>query len=111
MLIKHGAYPVSDQGLYSITSSLGGMGKCRAPSLRNIEYSAPYMHDGSIDTLEAVIDHYATVGRTSSPIKYSLINGFEISDESRRDLLNFLLSLSDTSFVANTAFSNPALVE
>ena len=105
---QHGAYPVSDQGLYSITSSLGDMGKCRAPSLRNIEYSAPYMHDGSIDTLEAVIDHYATAGRTSSPIKDSLITGFEIRDESRRDLLNFLLSLLDTSFVTNTAFSNLA---
>ncbi len=87
------------------------MGKFRAPTLRNIEYTAPYMHDGSIATLEAVIEHYSKGGRVESPLKDQLIIGFDISEQGKRDLVNFLESLSDESFLTNPDFSDPNSIQ
>ncbi|MBI3782063.1 MAG: di-heme enzyme [Deltaproteobacteria bacterium] len=59
-----GAYPAGDRGLYKQTGKPDDMGRFKAPSLRNVAVTAPYMHDGSIATLDGVIDHYAAGGRT-----------------------------------------------
>ncbi|MCG8433071.1 MAG: di-heme enzyme, partial [Gammaproteobacteria bacterium] len=78
----------------------------------------PYMHDGSIDTLEEVIDFYSAGGRLISdgeragdgranPHKNAFVKGFELTETEKADLLSFLRSLSDKSFVSNTAFSDP----
>ena len=94
------------------------MGRFRAPTLRNIALTAPYMHDGSIDTLDGVIDHYAAGGRTLTeepyagvgslnPNKDGLLAGFELSADERRDLLAFLHSLTDLDFVTDPRFSDP----
>ena len=90
------------------------MGKFRTPSLRNVALTAPYMHDGSIATLEEVIrTHYATKGRAvhagkpANPLRSRLIDGFQISDREVRDLVEFLKSLTDESFVKNPKFSDP----
>lgn len=58
-----GAYPEDNTGLFDMTGERRDMGRFRAPTLRNIAVTAPYMHDGSIDTLDEVIDHYARGGR------------------------------------------------
>ncbi|MFT7460788.1 MAG: cytochrome c peroxidase [Planctomycetota bacterium] len=105
-----GAYPEIDQGLIAETAKKEDMGKFRAPTLRNVEYSAPYMHDGSIGTLEAVIDHYAKGGRHCNPFQDSLLSGFDISEKEKQDLVNFLKSLSDKTFIDNPRFSDPELV-
>src|SRR6185295_9920514 len=52
-----GAYPATDRGLLTITGNAADMGRFKAPTLRNVAVTAPYMHDGSIPTLEEVIDH------------------------------------------------------
>jgi len=94
------------------------MGKFRAPSLRNIAVTAPYMHDGSIATLEAVIDHYAAGGRTirggefkgigsRNPNKSSFVKGFRLTPREKQDLLNFLKSLTDEKFLTDPRFSDP----
>jgi cytochrome c peroxidase len=90
------------------------MGKIRTPTLRNVALTAPYMHDGSIATLEEVIrSHYAVGGRAvhtgkpANPLRSQLIGGFQISDDELRDLVEFLKSLTDESFVTNPKFSNP----
>jgi cytochrome c peroxidase len=90
------------------------MGKFRTPSLRNVALTAPYMHDGSIDTLEEVIrSHYAKQGRavaegkSANPLRSQFIVGFTVSDEEVRDLVAFLKSLTDESFVKNPKFSSP----
>src|SRR5262245_5476169 len=57
-----GGYPATDQGLLETTQKRGDMGRFRAPTLRNVAVTAPYMHDGSIPTLEAAISHYASGG-------------------------------------------------
>lgn len=113
-----GAYPEGNQGLYEITHDPADMGRFKAPSLRNVELTAPYMHDGSIATLDEVIDHYAAGGRTiaegphagvgrDNPLKSGFINGFTLTAEERRGLLDFLLALTDDEFISDPRFSNP----
>ena len=58
------SYPATNPGLYEITRDANDVGKFKAPTLRNIAVTAPYMHDGSVATLEDAIDHYAAGGRT-----------------------------------------------
>jgi cytochrome c peroxidase len=90
------------------------MGKIRTPTLRNVALTAPYMHDGSIATLEEVIrSHYAVggravhAGRPANPLRSPFIAGFQISEQELRDLVEFLKSLTDETFVKNHKFSNP----
>src|SRR5213075_536581 len=59
-----GAYPSVDTGLRDVTRRRRDMGKFKAPTLRNIALTAPYMHDGSIATLEGVLEHYSHGGRS-----------------------------------------------
>jgi cytochrome c peroxidase len=84
------------------------MGRFRAPTLRNIDVTAPYMHDGSIETLEAVMDHYAVGGRVASnPYKSPELVGFELSQGERRDVITFLQSLTDEAFLSDPRFADP----
>lgn len=99
-----GAYPESDQGLIEITQQASDMGRFRAPTLRNIAVTAPYMHDGSIATLSDVIDFYAQGGRGKgkhSPLKSIFVKGFELTEQEKQDLLAFLHSLTDEEFLTN----------
>ncbi len=113
-----GAYPDEDQGLFELTLEPGDVGKFRVPTLRNIAVTGPYMHDGSIATLDEVLDHYAAGGRTiaegphagvgsESPLKDPLITGFAITPDERADLLAFLESLTDEGLLADPALADP----
>lgn len=113
-----GAYPARNTGLHELTHRREDMGKFKAPTLRNIALTAPYMHDGSIATLDEVIDHYAAGGRTlhsgphagvgsANPFKSNFVIGFALNAQERADLLAFLHSLTDSTFVSNPAFSDP----
>jgi len=101
-----GAYPKSDRGLIEVTHRAADMGKFRVPTLRNVALTAPYMHDGSLATLEAVLDHYARGGRRS-PHQDARIRPIALSPAERSDLLAFLASLTDREFVENPEFSAP----
>lgn len=113
-----GAYPEPNTGVFSVTGEPRDMGRFKAPSLRNIAVTAPYMHDGSIATLSEVLDHYASGGRTiesganagngnKSPLKSTLIVGFALSDDERRDVIAFLESLTDEEFLTDDRYSDP----
>lgn len=113
-------YPESDAGLRMETGQTADDGRFRAPTLRNIAITAPYMHDGSIATLSAVIDHYAAAGRTihvgasagigkANSNKSRLLTGFELDDAEKRDLISFLESLTDHAVLADPRYANPAL--
>ena len=113
-----GAYPAANTGLYEHTGVASDMGRFRAPTLRNIALTAPYMHDGSIATLDAVLDHYAAGGRTlasgpnagvgsASPLKSEFVNGFTLTQDDRADLLAFLESLTDPTLATRADLSNP----
>lgn len=114
----NGGYPLDNTGLYDMTGVRRDMGKFKAPSLRNIEVTAPYMHDGSIATLDDVMAHYERGGRLiesgefagdgrQNPFKSEFIRGFELSEAERADLIAFLLALTDRSVLNNEQLSNP----
>ena len=82
------------------------IGKFKAPTLRNIAVTAPYMHDGSIATLDEVLDHDAAGGRTiaegahrgighDNPNKSPIVKGFPLTAEQKADLIAFLNALTD----------------
>jgi cytochrome c peroxidase len=113
-----GAYPTYDMGLFDLTKEEKDMGKFRVPTLRNLSFTAPFLHDGSANSLTEIIDNYATGGRNiaigkykgngaKNPYKHSLINGFTISEKDKIDLIFFLNALSDSSVVNNPNYKNP----
>lgn len=113
-----GAYPRGNTGIHEITGNPEDMGRFRPPSLRNITLTAPYMHDGSIATLEEVILFYADGGRwiatgeyagdgRLNPYKSGFVPGFEISEQELADLVAFLQSLTDEQFIQEARFSDP----
>jgi cytochrome c peroxidase len=105
-----GAYPPGNRGLFEHTHQPGDMGRFRAPSLRNVAVTAPYMHDGSIETLAEVIAHYAAGGRDAgrrNPHKSAYVTGFAISERETSDLIAFLESLTDKSFLSDPRLGDP----
>jgi cytochrome c peroxidase len=95
-----------DRGLFEQTGNKADMGRFRAPTLRNIAVTAPYMHDGSIPTLAKVVEHYAAGGRAGLS-RNDLNQGFAISPAETADLIAFLESLTDQAFLTNPALSDP----
>jgi len=113
-----GAYPAPNTGVHDLTDRPEDMGRFRAPTLRNVAVTAPYMHDGSIATLEAVLEHYMAGGRrivegphagngSASPLKSPFMVGFTLTAEQRLDLLAFLRSLTDEAFLQDPRFGDP----
>lgn len=107
------------QGLHAFTGNAADRGRFRTPSLRNVELTGPYMHDGSIATLVEVIEHFDQGGRNVlngpfagdgrlNPNRDPLIRPLKLTVQQKSDLLAFLHSLTDHSFVTNPAFSDPA---
>jgi len=101
----------TDNGLGDVTGDPNDNGKFRTPSLRNLAYSAPYMHDGRFATLDEVINHYSE-GLVHSPtidplLKYIGQGGVQLSPSDKADLKAFLLSLSDDDFINNPDFQEP----
>lgn len=92
-----------DEGRFRLTNEETDRALFKTPSLRNIALTAPYMHDGSMETLEEVVAHYNHGGK-NNPHKSELIQPLHLSQEEQRDLLNFLESLTDESFVENPLF-------
>jgi cytochrome c peroxidase len=113
-----GEYPYPNRGLYEITGKPGDMGAFRAPSLRNVARTGPYMHDGSVATLREVVDNYAAGGRDitegpyagdgrKNPHKDPLISGIDLSEQDRRDLVAFLTTLTEPDFAKDPRFADP----
>ena len=113
-----GAYPPQNIGLADITGERRDMGRFRAPTLRNIVLTAPYMHDGSVDTLANVIRHYERGGRlieegpyagdgNTNPFKSEFVRGFEITDQERDDLIAVMNTLTDDAMVLDPRWSSP----
>ncbi|MEQ6124396.1 cytochrome c peroxidase [Pseudotenacibaculum sp. MALMAid0570] len=100
----------TDLGLGAVTGDPNDNGKFRSPSLRNLTFTAPYMHDGRFTTLEQVINHYSE-GLKNSPTIDPLMKkvsqgGVQLSAQDKADLKAFLLTLTDNDFVNNPAFQN-----
>jgi len=117
-LDEDGSYPAGNEGIFDMTGLVEDKGRFKPPSLRNIALTAPYMHDGSIETLEEVLDHYARGGRLIesgpnagdgmlNPNKNSLLNGFSMTEQEKADMIAFLHALTDEDLLTNPAFSDP----
>jgi cytochrome c peroxidase len=92
-------------GLYLVTRNPADIGKFKVPSMRNLSFTAPYMHDGRFNTLEEVVDFY-TSGVKISPTLSVLMNkdgglaeGLTLSKQDKKDLIDFLKTLDDYTFV------------
>lgn len=96
---------VNDSGRAHITLDAADLYKFKIPSLRNLQYSGPYMHDGRFSTLDEVLDHYAT-GIVHSPTLDPLLqNGIQLTIQEKADLLAFLNTLNDAQFIADKRFA------
>ncbi|MEX8517411.1 MAG: MbnH family di-heme enzyme [Leptothrix sp. (in: b-proteobacteria)] len=114
-----GAYPADNPGLLGVMPQpTSNMGQFRVPSLRNIAVTAPYMHDGSIATLEAVLDVYAAHGRNVSsganqgdgrknPFKDPRIDQIRLGAQDKADIVAFLKTLTDASLLSNPRYADP----
>lgn len=96
---------VNDSGRAHITNLATDMYKFKVPSLRNLQNSMPYMHDGRFEKLEQVLDHY-TAGIVASPtLDPVLQGGIQLTGTEKTDLLAFLKTLNDPQFMADSRFS------
>ncbi len=113
-----GMYPPGNGGLFEVTGLLEDSGKFKAPTLRNIELTAPYMHDGSLATLDDVIDHYVRGGTLTesgpnagdgklNPFKSEFIGGLDLTEAEQADLKAFLLALTDRELLDDPAVQPP----
>lgn len=98
-----------DKGREEITLNVEDRGKFRVPSLRNVEYTAPYMHNGKLEALEDVLDFY-TSGVHNTPTLDPLLKqnenpGFELTDEEKTSIIIFLKTLTDETFLSDRRFS------
>ncbi|HJW28030.1 MAG TPA: cytochrome c peroxidase [Saprospiraceae bacterium] len=96
----------ADKGLGAITGKPGDNGKFKVPTLRNIVFTAPYMHDGRFKTLKEVIDHYDSGGKPS-PNKSTFLFPIHLTPQQKADLLAFIMTLTDSSALTNPAFQSP----
>lgn len=113
-----GAYPEPNRGVMELSGLFKDMGAFRAPSLRNVAVTAPYMHDGSVTTLEEVVEIFAQGGRNVTsgasagdgrlnPYKSPLIRPLGLSAQDKTDLVAFLKTLTDTEFLSDPGISDP----
>lgn len=99
-ILNTGLHPdYEDEGLARLTGLASDVGKFKVPSLRNVGVTAPYMFDGSLETLDDVLDHY-TSGGYPHPNKAPEMTAVALTEAERENLKAFLLSLTDPSFLA-----------
>ena len=100
-----------DLGRENVTGIPADRAKFKVPSLRNIELTPPYMHDGRFSTLEEVIDHYNEGIHPSTTIDEALLatsaTGLLLTEQDKTDLINFLKTLTDQSFLSDERYSDP----
>jgi cytochrome c peroxidase len=98
---------ITDDGRAHITLLPEDIGKFKVPSLRNIEKTAPYMHDGRFWTLHEALDHYRFNVKKVSNLHPVLKNGIQLTDEEKNQIIKFLKTLTDESFINDPRFADP----
>lgn len=102
---------MKDEGRAKITKSQYQKGAFKVPSLRNIEITPPYMHDGRFKTLKEVIDHYSEEIKISSTVNPTLLSTSKLSplldSQEKVDLITFLKTLTDNELITNVKYSDP----
>ncbi|WP_075341764.1 cytochrome-c peroxidase [Tenacibaculum agarivorans] len=103
---------ITDEGLGGVTENPNDLGKFKVPSLRNIELTAPYMHDGRFTSLAAVIEHYDNGVQNNPNLDNRLRRGngvrrLNLSDAEKQSLIDFLLTLTDNNFINDEKYGDP----
>lgn len=96
---------INDMGRYAITQNNGDKYKFKVPSLRNLAYTAPYMHDGRFFYLDAVLEHYGNRVLKTPNLDPQLQNGIPLLPLERLQILAFLATLNDKTFVLDKRLS------
>ena len=100
-----------DIGREAVTNDPMDRAKFKTPTLRNIELTPPYMHDGRFKTLEEVVDHYNAGIQESATADPTVLNtkdsGLFLTDQDKIDLINFLKTLTDDTFLNNPEYASP----
>ena len=100
-----------DLGREIVTGLTSDRAKFKVTSLRNIAVTPPYMHDGRFETLEEVVDHYNTGVKNSSTVNPALLGttatGLMLDEQEKEDLINFMKTLTDDTFLNNPSYSDP----
>ncbi|HZJ31070.1 MAG TPA: cytochrome c peroxidase [Vicinamibacterales bacterium] len=96
----------TDGGVGDITLKPAELGQFKSPSLRNVEVTGPYMHDGRFATLDAVIDHYSSGGK-DHPNRDLRVQPFHFTQSEKAALIAFLKTLTDPTFLTDLRFSDP----
>ena len=113
-----GAFPEPNRGVFELSGQAADMGRFRAPSLRNVEVTAPYMHDGSMAGLPEVLRFYAAGGRViasgpqagdgrANPFKSDLVAAIDLNAQEQADIVAFLRTLTDHDFLLNPRHADP----
>jgi len=101
----------NDIGREAVTNNPMDKARFKVPSLRNIELTAPYMHDGRFSTLEEVVDHYNEGIHPSPSLDQALLatseTGLFLTDQNKLDLINFMKTLTDESMISDERYSDP----
>ncbi len=95
-----------DFGHGTVTGDLADNGRFKAPTLRNIALTAPYMHDGRFATLEEVMDHYADGGHFAPNVD-AFVPLIDLDEQEKADIIAFMHTLTDTIFTKNPDYQNP----
>ena len=96
-----------DLGRMKITQKSSDSLKFKVPTLRNIERSAPYMHDGRYRSLQMVLFHYSSDIHRSATLAPQLRKGISLTEEDKRAIISFLKTLTDYTFLNNKQFQYP----
>ena len=103
---NNGLYEIyEDNGRERLTQDSDDRALFKVPTLRNVEVTGPYMHDGSISSLSEVVDHYNR-GGNGHMHQSELIRPLQLTNEEKTDLVEFLYALTDQKFITNKNFSN-----
>lgn len=102
---NNGIARFTDKGRYQITLQDSDLYKFKTPTLRNVEKSFPYMHDGRMNTLEEVMNHYTSNIATTGTIDSRLHGGINLSADEKTKVLAFLKALTDEEFLKNPLFA------
>ena len=101
----------TDMGREDATENAADRAKFKVPTLRNVAVTAPYMHDGRFQTLEEVVDHYNEGIKESSTADETVLNtkdtGLFLTAQDKVDLVNFLKTLTDETFLTNEEYRSP----
>jgi cytochrome c peroxidase len=105
---------LTDLGVGGVTNNNNDIGEFKAPSLRNIELTGPFMHDGRFSSLSEVVEHYNSGVQNSNSLDNRLRQGngvrrLNLTDLEKQALVDFLVTLTDVNFINDEKFSNPFL--